>query len=439
MNAILMLLAAALPAQLSEGTLHRYEGSMVATKDDGDPRVKEFSLLAVVGPNNAARTFDWVITETGRGSWSWTERFGRWNIDAARREDVPEAPALMFERTDGKSVVPLCPLLFTAESPLAKGQKWTEDRYEYEVAGEATRADQACWVINVRTPYGPKRTLWVAKASSLIVAVRETVFVGQGVQHELTFELKETKQLPTNEYAKTTQAFNAWLDLRANLQRPARHERADLNDEQLALARKQLASLESAAEETPLAPFAAAAAKDIQNQKGRAGAMQALRDAAVGKPLPELKLTDLSGKQLDAAAWKDKVLVLHFWEYRDAPLEEPYGQVGYLDFASRKHADKAVIVGVNVDERLAVEDTRRTAIASARRLKSFMNLSYNIALDDGALLKQLGDPRAASGKLPLFVVVSPNGKIATYHAGLYEIKPEQGLKELEAAITAAAK
>jgi hypothetical protein len=165
--------------------------------------------------------------------------------------------------------------------------------------------------------------------------------------------------------------------------------------------------------------------------------MQALRTAAIGKPLPELKIADLNSKPLDPSTWKDKVLVLHFWEYRDAPLEEPYGQVGYLDFASRKLAGKAVVIGVNVDERLGSEDTRRTAISSARRLKTFMNLNYNIALDDGALLKQLGDPRAAGGKLPLFVVIGPSGKISEYHPGLYEIKPEQGLKQLEAAIDAA--
>jgi hypothetical protein len=67
-----------------------------------------------------------------------------------------------------------------------------------------------------------------------------------------------------------------------------------------------------------------------------------------------------------------------------------------------------------------------------------MNLSYSIALDDGALVKQFGDPRSAGGKLPLFIVIDASGKVASYHAGLYDIKPEQGLKELEAAITSAA-
>lgn len=444
MNAFLVLLAFAAPVQLPEGTLLRYEGRMVATRDDGNPQSKEFTLTAVLG--NAAgtvREVDWVIDELGRGSWSWTDRFNRWAVDSTQRADHATAPSLLFERADGKSIVPLCPILFTAESPLAKGQKWSADRLDYEVTGEATKAGQNCWAVDVRTAYGPKRTLWVAKDTSLVVAVRETVFVGQGQQHELRYELKDLKQLPTAEYTKTAQAFAGWLALRAALARPPRQERAELNDEQLALAKKQIADLQSAAEGTPLASFAAAAAKDVQNQKGRAGAMQALKEAAVGKSLTELKLgdlklTDLAGKELTGADWKNKVLVLHFWEYRDAPLEEPYGQVGYLDFASRKLADKAVVIGVNVDDRLAAADTRRAAISAARRLKAFMNLSYTIALDDGALVKQFGDPRSAGGKLPLFIVINPSGKIASYHAGLYEIKPEQGLKELEAAITSAA-
>lgn len=45
------------------------------------------------------------------------------------------------------------------------------------------------------------------------------------------------------------------------------------------------------------------------------------------------------------------MVVLHFWTYRDAPLEEPYGQVGYLDFLYRKRSDAATVIGVHVDEK----------------------------------------------------------------------------------------
>jgi hypothetical protein len=442
MSPLLAILTALLPAQISEGTLLRYEGKMVATRDDSSPG-KEFTLLALTGPaSGTTQRMDWVLEETGRGAWSWTDRFNSWDVDSTSRTDSPQAPSLLFERTDGKSIVPLCPILFTGDQPLAKGQKWSAGRLDYEVSGEATKANQSCWTVDVRTPYGPKRTLWVAKDSSLVVAVRETVFVGQGQQHDLRFELKEQKQLSTSEYAKASTAFAAWRELQTSLARSPRQERPELNDQQLALARKQIADLVKSAEGTFLASLAADAAEDVQEQKGRAGAMQQLRDAAVGKSLADLqladlKLTDLAGNALTSADWKDKVLILHFWEYRDAPLEEPYGQVGYLDFTSRKLAGSAVVIGVNVDDRLANDETRRASISSARRLKSFMNLSYPIALDDGSLVKKFGDPRAAGGKLPLFVVINPAGKVTLYHPGLYEIKPEQGLKELEAAVNAA--
>ena len=63
-----------------------------------------------------------------------------------------------------------------------------------------------------------------------------------------------------------------------------------------------------------------------------------------------------------------------------------------------------------------------------------MNLSYPILLDDGSLLKRLGDPRQANGKLPLFVVIGKDGKLAEYHAGLYDVKTNEGLAELDAVV-----
>ena len=139
------------------------------------------------------------------------------------------------------------------------------------------------------------------------------------------------------------------------------------------------------------------------------------------------------------AMLKDKVTILHFWAYRDTPLEEPYGQVGYLDFLLRKRGEKGVqILGVLVDEKIVDDGARRMAAASARKLKSFMNLSYDILMDDGTLLKKLGDPRPAGGKLPLFVVIGRDGRVVEYHAGLYDVKPEQGLAELDAVVTKAA-
>jgi hypothetical protein len=98
-----------------------------------------------------------------------------------------------------------------------------------------------------------------------------------------------------------------------------------------------------------------------------------------------------------------------------------------------------VVLGVSVDGRLAEPETRRAGIAAARKLRDFMNLSYPILLDDGEFLKRLGDPRQGGGKLPLFLVIGKDGKIAEYHAGMYDVKTNEGLAELDGIIGKALK
>jgi hypothetical protein len=63
-----------------------------------------------------------------------------------------------------------------------------------------------------------------------------------------------------------------------------------------------------------------------------------------------------------------------------------------------------------------------------------MNLSYPIAMDAGGTLEKFGDPRALGAKLPVWVVIGADGKIAHYHVGFYSIKADQGLSELDAAV-----
>ena len=55
-------------------------------------------------------------------------------------------------------------------------------------------------------------------------------------------------------------------------------------------------------------------------------------------------------------------------------------------------------------------------------------------IDDGTLLGKFGDPRRLDEKLPLWVVIGTDGKIAHYSTGFFNIKPDQGLKQLEAVI-----
>src|SRR5690606_24995667 len=102
-------------------------------------------------------------------------------------------------------------------------------------------------------------------------------------------------------------------------------------------------------------------------------------EKAIGKQLAKFALSGTAGEKWGPDDLPGKITVLHFWEYRDTPLEEPYGQVGYLDFLARQHGKSGVqVFGVMVDDRLAENGSRGAAAASARKVKSFMNLSYPI-------------------------------------------------------------
>jgi hypothetical protein len=55
-------------------------------------------------------------------------------------------------------------------------------------------------------------------------------------------------------------------------------------------------------------------------------------------------------------------------------------------------------------------------------------------LDDGQLIKAFGDPRLLGAELPLYVVIGPDGKVAHYKSGNYEVDRLEGLKELNAVL-----
>ena len=438
--AVLLVSAQVLAAggPLPAGTQLVYRGSFTPVKDDGVPTKKSFELTIVASDAplaeaaNPAASLLWTLEETGRGSWLWLDHFGIMASDPLARDTGDSGPSLLYVREEGQSVVPLPPLLFSREGDLAVGAEWSEGRLAYRVTGEKEIAGRKCREIEVKSPFGHKRTLFVDARSPLVAAVRETVFIGQGEQHELILELSANKQLDAEAREAAEEAFAAASSLRKKLERSPRSRQSELSDKQLAAIRADLPAVAKSAAATPLEAVLESAQSNLQSQRGRSAASSALREKIVGKDIGELRLTDVSGKPVTEELLKDKVTILHFWSYRDMPLEEPYGQVGYLDFLVRKRASEPVqVLGVAVDERVADESQRRSVAASVRRFRDFMNVGYTIALDDGALLARLGDPQKAGGKLPLFVVVGKDGKVAEYHAGLYEVAPQEGLAELD--------
>jgi cytochrome c biogenesis protein CcmG, thiol:disulfide interchange protein DsbE len=75
---------------------------------------------------------------------------------------------------------------------------------------------------------------------------------------------------------------------------------------------------------------------------GRASALDS------GAPVPEIGLTDLSGKRIDLASLKGKVVIIDFWASWCAPCKQ---EMPILERLFQKYKDRGfVVVGVSVDQ-----------------------------------------------------------------------------------------
>jgi hypothetical protein len=315
---------------------------------------------------------------------------------------------------------------------LGEGVTWQQDKFTHEVVGSAKTAGLDTWQVDVRNAYGLKRRFFAAKDTPMVVGLFENVFIGQGEKHELRYELASVSQLVSAQAEATQAAFTGFIKLRAQLGIEPNSRDVKWTDERLVALREQLPAIAKGVSDGPLVKIAQAALRDSKTQNNRAGAVAVMRERLLGNVSPQPELSELTGQKLDWKSIDNKVTVLHFWEYRDTPLEEPYGQIAYLDFLYRnKPSDDVQVIGIASNQRLLQPDTRRRALLSAKKLKSFMNLSYHIVADTDGAIDSFGDPRVTGAKLPLFVVIGKDGKVIHHHVGTYEVDRDRGLEELD--------
>jgi peroxiredoxin len=410
----------------------RYTGALSKAGRAADgTAVKRFNLYALaIREPDGGRRIAYFLNERGAGGWPWPERYGSIAVDGQRKPAAGAGIRLLYDYEGNPVALPL-PIPVSAAA-LNAGAKWTEGKETWEVVGKQKVQERNCWQIQVSTNFGRKRTLWVEVDSPIVVALEERVFVGQGDEHALTMQLEASKGLDADQLARDTLPLPALLKLQSDLQRGENESRPELTEAQITIAGDALPQLVKDAADTPFSALVSAISKDIKGQIQRTDDVAKLAEKFVGKTAPKfsLKLTDKMDVSSDSL--RDKVTVLHFWEYQGEPLVEPYGQVGYLDFLNGKRRKLGVqVFGIAVDSRSAEEQTSPAALKSIQKLKNFMNLSYPIAIDDGKLLGRFGDPTKYGAKLPLWVVIGPDGKIAHFHAGFYKINPDEGLRELD--------
>ena len=441
--ALLYVVAAAgLLAPLDEGALElRYNGSLEKVARQQEPMaVKRFSLYALLSGAEGQRSLAFVLDERGGGSWAWPERYGRKPLD--KDLAIQDAPPfrLLHEHDGTPNKIALVSPIFAGWLRLKANATWNEGRDTWTVTGTQPVQERKCWTVEVSTGFGRKRTLWVDQELPIVVALEERVFLGQGEEHTLKMQLSSQRTLTADEFAKHDTPLQALLALQTALGRQDEDALSELTAEQVQKTAEVVGDLEKASADTPFSGLVTAISRDVKAQQARTSEVSRLAGRFVGQTAPAFKLETLEKKPLDDAARKDKVTVLHFWEYQNDPLIEPYGQAGYLDHIYSKRKKLGVeVIGVAVDSRLADPATQTAGVRSAQKFKGFMNLSFPVAADDGTVIGKFGDPRKAGAKLPLWVVIGADGKIVHYSVGFYKVNPDEGLRELDEVLIEAVK
>lgn len=418
----------------------RYAGTLAKVGRNGTEQpLKKFTLYSVITKQGDGKRLAYLTDERGGGSWAWPERFGTLDLNAKNAAANGATIRVLADHEGVPHPINIRQPIFEFADKLSEDEEldWTSGQSSYEVAEETKKLkDRECHIVRVSTNNGRKQRLWISKADkTLLVAAEQQVFMGRGEEFLLKLDLESAKPVDVAAFEKLNKPLQTLLDLKSQFNRPDGETKAELNPEQIASAQKVIGSLEKQAEGTPFATLAAVVNRDVKAQTQRTDDVESLAKKFVGQAAPAFEVTTLDKKTINSKDLAGKIVVLHFWDYEGEPLAEPYGQVGYLDFLSNKRKKFGIeVVGVAVNESFSDGTKASGALRSVRKLREFMNLSYPIGTDDSTLLAKFGDPRKLGAKLPLWVVINPDGKIAHYHVGFYVIKPDEGLRPLDEAV-----
>jgi len=415
----------------------RYSGSLskIGRESNGEV-LKRLQLTALAVPaDDKSLTMYYAVEERGGGEWAWPERFGKMAFGPDLSPTLPKRWKILSEYDGVPHVITLPSPFQTGPEALRAGLEWKERNETWTVTEGGMQGEEQVWLIRVTTPIGLKRNLAVSQKDSRLIEVEERVFMGQGEEHLLKLKLDQSSIVSAADAEKVTALFDELLKIQDDLKRGDDNTTPELSAEQLKQAESALTpELDAKATGTSFAKLVTGIQKDVERQRRRGSDLEVIMEKIIGTPAPalELRLVDGTPAGPHPLQTADKITVLHIWEYRNEPLREPYGQIGYLDYLYNRRKRVGVqVYGIAVNPLAENPETRPQAERSVRKLREFMNLSYPISLHSPALLSEFGDPRRAGGKLPVWVVIGPDGNIAHYHTGDYHVMPNEGLKQLD--------
>ena len=373
------------------------------------------------------------VSDDLRAGCPWPDSFG---LTGPAVSGDKVQPHLVYNYDGTIYLINLPPLMTALPAAIAPDTTWEHAGWQMTAVEEQTLDGVSVWIVDARERRGRQQSLTVEASSGVTLRAEADVFMGQGDQFRLTLARASSKQLEPAVGTQLSELKGQLLSLQSALKRRPDSHGYELSQRQVDDVLAGIEQTTRLSKGTPLEDLVRRMRTDAEQQQKRLASAASRANELMNSDSPAFVLDLISGTKLDSTSLKGKTVVLHFWDYRDAPLSEPYGQTGYLEFLfNQKKKMNVEVVGVSTNPDLQTAENIGRGRRSARKLSEFMNLTYPIGHDDGALLKSFGDPRDSKGQLPLWIVLAPDGKVAHYHAGFYEVDASQGLKELEAVLS----
>ena len=235
--------------------------------------VKEFTLHCWM-PDNKMEAF--FLVEETRTPLPWAERFG---TTTAGGPLLNPQIAIGYSHEERNYAVPLVLPFFPKPELIEPGGSWRQDGVAYETVDEKRIQNRDCWEIRATTGTARHHTLFVDKQSGLIVAARQTVFMGQGDKFEVVVELSGFKALDKPASEGLNPAIQSLLSLRGKLNRTG-DRFANLTQEQLQAALGMRDSL--SVDDPTLKKFVTEVQADLETRSKRMQRVDDLKKDLVG-------------------------------------------------------------------------------------------------------------------------------------------------------------
>lgn len=342
-------------------------------------------------------------------------------------------PAIAYRHLDRNYLLPLGVTKLEVPGDASVDSQWlSDDGVEFRITGELVEDGHDCWKIETEIGIARRHRIHVRKSDAIVQSAVQTHFMGKGDRFEIRLQMAPDD---TQGRHDVSQFAECWQELNSKLDRNTADRLRPLTPEQTALASTFRERVLAATEEPALRSFAKAVVAEIDSQQHRESKLADLSREFTGQPLPKFTLLTFERHEIPSSSFLGKTIVLHFWDYAQPVTEQPYGQVAYLEFLNQRWQGKNIVVyGIAVNPRLDDPQTRSVGLRDIQRIKQFMRLNYEIVQDAGAALNSLGNPTRIGADLPLWIVIAPDGRIAHYKTGLYDVDPQIGLKELSDAV-----